>query len=165
MARPRRFDNFDYRGFHGYFVTACTFDRVKWFSREEVANDATTHLLRTASDYGFEVMAYCFMPDHLHAIAVGISADADFKRFMAMFKQRSAFAHRKDGRLWQEGYFEHVIRSEELIQPIAAYILANPLRAGLCENFGDYPFLGSSRYTIEQLAEVAAALKGPPHTG
>jgi len=73
-----------------------------------------------------------------------------------MFKQRSGFDHlaKREGRLWQEGFFEHVIRGEDGVKGVAAYILANPLRAGLCDMFGNYPHLGSSRYTIEQLREV-----------
>jgi hypothetical protein len=41
-----------------------------------------------------------------------------------MFKQRSAFAHgRLDRRrLWQEGFFEHVVRREEDFEAIAPYL-------------------------------------------
>ena len=156
MVRPRRFDAFDYIGVHTYFFTACTFDRIKWFSEDTCAGDASRQLLCTSGNYGFEVIAYCFMPDHLHALVVGTRVDADFRRFVSMFKQRSAFEHlkRRKGRLWQEGYLEHVVRSEENVESIAAYILANPLRAGLCENFGEYRHLGSSQYTIDQLREA-----------
>ena len=109
--------------------------------------------MRTSRDYGFEAIAYCFMPDHLHALVAGVREDSSFPRFAAMFKQRSAFDHLscRTGRLWQEGYFERVLLAEDDLQGIAAYILANPVRAGLCDRFGEYSHLGSPRYSVEQL--------------
>jgi putative transposase len=156
MVRPRRLDGFEYTGRNVYFLTACTFDRVPWFSDDACARDAIAQLLRTSTDYGFEMIAYCFMPDHLHALGAGTRADSDFQRFAAMFKQRSAFDHlaKREGRLWQEGYQEHVVLTDENIDSIAAYIVASPLRAGLCDALGQYPHLGSSRYTVEQLKEA-----------
>ena len=73
-----------------------------------------------------------------------------------MFKQRSGHAHLKahSSRLWQENYFERTLREGDDYVAIAAYILENPLRAGLCDRLGDYPYLGSSRYTVEQLCEA-----------
>jgi putative transposase len=156
MGRAPRLAGFDYRGCYVYFLTICTFERVRWFADSECAREATTQLLRTSKDYSFELTAYCFMPDHLHALLGGLRADSDFRRFAAMFKQRSGFDHlgRRAGRLWQEGYFERTLREDEDVERTAAYILANPLRAGLCDVFGEYPHLGSSRYTIEQLREA-----------
>ena len=51
--------------------------------------------LRTAGAYQFAVIAYCFMPDHMHALVEGLATSSDFRRFVAMFKQRSAFRHRR----------------------------------------------------------------------
>jgi len=36
------------------------------------------------------------------------------------------------------------------------YILQNPVRAGLVKRAGDYPWTGSARFTIAELAEHAA---------
>ena len=55
--------------------------------------------------------------------------------------------------LWQDGYFERVLRSDEEYLPIAAYILANPVRADLCASIGEYPFSGADRYSLKELME------------
>jgi REP element-mobilizing transposase RayT len=34
--------------------------------------------MRTAAAYGFELIAYCLMPDHLHALAEGTRHDSNF---------------------------------------------------------------------------------------
>ena len=39
-----------------------------------------------------------------------------------------------------KGYYDHALRKEENVQNIARYIVANPLRADLVKNVGDYPY-------------------------
>src|SRR5437667_12745782 len=80
MVRPRRLGDFDYLGPNAYFVTACTFNRIRWFADGGCARGASAQRLRTSSDYGFDLLAYCFMPDHLHALVAGVRADADFSK-------------------------------------------------------------------------------------
>jgi REP element-mobilizing transposase RayT len=154
--RPPRIGGFNYTGPHAYFLTICAFKRVPWFANHRCASETICELLRTAGDYGFAAIAYCLMPDHLHALLDGTRQDSNFRKCVSMFKQRSAFAHvrRHERPLWQDGYFEHIVRREEAIESIAAYIVANPIRAGLCTAAGEYPYLGSDRYTIDQLREA-----------
>ena len=53
--------------------------------------------------------------------------------------------------MWQEGYYEHVLRDEERTQDVVYYIIANPLRKHLAENVLDYPYWGSMQYSREEL--------------
>ena len=154
--RPPRIEGFSYLGPYAYFLTLRTFQRARWFVRDDCANEAVAELLRTTRDYAFAVLAYCLMPDHLHCLVEGLQPDSDCVRWISMFKQRSAFSHRRahGGRLWQQGYFERVLRQEGDTIGIAAYIVANPIRAGLCDAVADYPYLGSERYTVTQLSEA-----------
>ena len=41
--------------------------------------------------------------------------------------------------VWQPGYFDRALRAEEDVREVARYIVANPLRASLCQYIGDYP--------------------------
>ena len=102
------------------------------------------------------------MPDHLHAVMEGLAVDADLRRCVAMFKQRSGFAHRRayDAALWQDGYYDHVLRSEASVLSIAAYVVANPVRARLCRTIDEYAYVGSDRYT---LADLRVAIQMNPH--
>ncbi len=112
-------------------------------------------LLRTASDEHFAVITYCFMPDHLHLLVEGLEDDADLRRFAKMLKQWTTVAYRRSrrGRLWQEGYYEHVLRDDESTLDVARYVLANPVRGGLVREPKDYPFSGSGVYSIEEILE------------
>ena len=85
--------------------------------------------------------AWVLMPDHLHWL-FSLGERGDLASTMNRFKSGSAHAmrklNRKVERVWQNGYFDHGVRSDEDLRVIARYIVANPLRAGLCQNVGDY---------------------------
>ncbi|WP_423251811.1 transposase, partial [Pseudomonas viridiflava] len=51
-------------------------------------------------------------------------------------------------KVWQKGYHDRAIRREEDVLKAARYIVANPLRAGLVTNVGDFPFLGRCRRIV-----------------
>jgi putative transposase len=154
--RPPRLKGFDYVGIRAYSLTICCENRQLAFANASCAHCACTQFLQTAAAYRFEILAYCFMPDHMHALVEGMSEDADFCRCVDMFKQQSAFEYKKvrRTRLWQEGYYDHVLRDDEPTIGVAAYILHNPVRAGLCSTIAEYPFLGSQRYTIQELIDA-----------
>ena len=95
------------------------------------------------------------MPDHLHAVVMTESVDGDFREFVRVAKQRTAFAFRKTHQrpLWQPSYFDRTIRDGEDLRPTIVYLVANPIRAGLVEKVDDYPFWGSSVYTRAEIIE------------
>jgi REP element-mobilizing transposase RayT len=98
------------------------------------------------------------MPDHVHLLVEGTSDASDLRRFTKMAKQRSGamFALRTGGPLWQEGYFDRVLREEEDSRHVARYILENPVRARLVSWPAAYPYLGSGVWTVEELLEGTA---------
>jgi len=57
------------------------------------------------------------------------------------------------GELWQPGFFDHVLRSDESYDGKWNYVRENPVRAGLVRAPADYPFWGSFLYTREALLE------------
>jgi putative transposase len=110
-------------------------------------------LLRSTADEQFAVIAYCFMPDHLHLLVEGVTQDASLPRFVRTFKQRAGF-HWKSAfgsELWQRSYFERVLRTEESTIEVARYVLGNPLRAGMVDSVEQYPFLGSLTMSVRDL--------------
>jgi REP-associated tyrosine transposase len=110
-------------------------------------------LARTTDDQRFLVIAYCFMPDHLHMLVEGNHPAADFREFVRIFKQRSSFAWKQNAgtALWQRSYFEHVLRDDEDTIAVARYILENPLRGNLVQRGEDYPYLGSRTMAVREL--------------
>ena len=146
MSRPRRLPAFDYRGPFAYSLTLCTFERAKHFASDVIVGLVATEILRTAAECQFAVLAYCFMPDHLHLLVQGTSEEAALLPFIKLGRQRASRASRRSGVgiLWQDGYFERTLRRDEDLSSVAAYIAHNPVRAGLIEKAGDWPFSGGT---------------------
>jgi putative transposase len=94
------------------------------------------------------------MPDHVHLLAEGKTPESDLRPFMSSFKQKSGFtfSNVRGARLWQDGYYDRVLRRDEDTLTVVRYILENAVRAGLVSRFSDYPYSGSDRYTLEELA-------------
>jgi putative transposase len=110
-------------------------------------------LSRTVDEHGFDVIAYCFMPDHIHLLLEGTHPTADFREFVRIFKQRSSYEWKRTygTMLWQRSYFEHVLRDDEDTISVARYVLENPVRAGLVSYVEDYPYLGSMTAAVRDL--------------
>jgi putative transposase len=107
-------------------------------------------------DQSIEVLAYCFMPDHVHLLVEGRRDDSDCRVFISRAKQYSGFHYKAahGRRLWQRYGYERVLRGEEAAVSVARYIIENPVRARIADCVVGYPFSGSSVYTMEQLLEA-----------
>ncbi|MCB0239817.1 MAG: hypothetical protein KDH08_14500, partial [Anaerolineae bacterium] len=46
------------------------------------------------------------------------------------------------GKLWQRGCWDHIVRTEESLLAIAQYILDNPVRKGVVARAEDWPWSG-----------------------
>ena len=155
-GKPEHLKTFDYLGPHRYFLTFCTFERRHIFLTRERTEAVHEQFLRASVDEGFAVLAYCFMPDHVHLLVEAQATDSDCRRFITRAKQLSAFHfHKMFGqRLWQRYGFERTLRSTDATLSVARYIVENPIRAGLVERIHDYPFLGSSVYSLDEILDA-----------
>jgi REP element-mobilizing transposase RayT len=152
---PPHLPGFDYIGLHRYFLTYCTKDRRPLFTDPRHVALVEEHFLRTAHESAFADFVHCFMPDHVHAVVGGQTDAADLRRFVKGMKQSTGFYFKKECgcRLWQRYGFERILRDDESTIDVMRYVLANPVRAGLVARVHDYPFIGSSGYTREQLLD------------
>ena len=159
MSRPPRLTTIDYRGGWRYFLTTCTLNRTCAFREREVVDLVWDQFRYTGEEEHVQITAFCFMPDHLHLLAEAIDERSDFREFVRLAKQRSGWRYKRNtGKpLWQEGYHERVLRSDEASPEVARYILGNPLRAGLVERVEDYPFWGSGTYSREELIDYVGS--------
>jgi putative transposase len=161
-GNPGHLKTFDHLGPHRYSLTFCTAHRQSLFATHAVVGLALEQVARAADEQLFVVIVYCFMPDHVHLLVEGQSADSDGKKLIARAKQYSGFYHKKEhgSNLWQRYGFERTLRDDELTLVVARYILENPVRAGLVERVEDYPFCGSLVYSLAELLEAIAARSG-----
>ena len=126
-----------------YFVTTVLAEReLRLFADLFVARLVVAEM-RALHDIGaVNSLAWVVMPDHVHWL-FQLGDEMGLSSVVKAFKSRSA--HRvnrrlnRQGTLWQKTFHDHALRAEEDVKKIARYIVANPLRAGLAENIGDYP--------------------------
>ena len=154
-----RLANFEYRGTNWYFVTINSSQR-KSVLVGDVASGCVGILTETAALSGFDLLAYCVMPSHVHILAAGNRDDADLVRFVQRFKQLTGFRYKQTvgEQLWHRSYYDHVLRAEESAEDIANYIWHNPVRAGLATEAAAYPFSGPPDRLGASEADRAEAL-------
>lgn len=124
-----------------YLVTTVTYQRRPLFENLYAGRRVIHALRHLHHDHWICSLAFVLMPDHLHWL-MQLGEAASLEQVMHTFKSFTAKALnrmlQKTGRVWQTGYHDHALRSEEDIKAIARYIIANPLRAGLVEEIGAY---------------------------
>jgi putative transposase len=154
---PPHHPKISYIGRERFFLTFCTEERAPTFVDAANVDLAQLQILRASIEEAFEITAYCFMPDHLHILMEGLEEGSDLRVFIKSAKQYSGyyFKQQTGKKLWQRYGYEHALRGDIERAATIRYILDNPLRAGLACDPADYPFLGSSRYTVAELVEQA----------
>jgi putative transposase len=123
------------------------------FVDAKVVELVLSQFLRVAMEQKFAVLAYCFMPDHVHFLVQGNCESSDCRTLITLGKQLAGYAYSRTygGRLWQPGGFERVLREEEASFAVARYIVENPVRAGLVGAASEYPFSGSQICDLRDL--------------
>jgi len=88
-----------------------------------------------------ETFAYVVMPDHIHW-CFRLGREKDLASVVCAVKQFSARRAIElglaDSSLWQPGFHDRALRSGDDLVAVSRYVVANPLRAGLVDEIGDY---------------------------
>ena len=83
---------------------------------------------------------FLVMPDHVHAV-LSFPRDKSMSEVIRDWKRFHTRTHRVK---WQEGYFDHRLRSDERGIQLSAklnYIRQNPVAAGLCARAEEWPWI------------------------
>ena len=70
------------------------------------------------------------MPDHIHLL---IELGSPLTVSQVVGKLKSAIVRAHSEVTWQENFFEHQLRPDDLIENYAVYIFMNPYGAGICD--------------------------------
>lgn len=98
----------------------------------------------------FNLYVATIMPDHAHLILTPLT-DIKNQRIYPLhevMRAMKSYSARRinerlggSGRIWQQESFDHVLRSSESLDAKIAYVLANPVRAGLVSVPEEYPWV------------------------
>ena len=123
-----------------YLITLVVENRQPLFA-DWITGRPIIQALKAAHTEGeVDSLSWVLMPDHLHWL-FELKTET-LGRVVCRLKSRSTVVFNRHqgrhGRLWQAGFHDRALRQEEDLKAVARYIVANPLRAGLAENIGDY---------------------------
>lgn len=126
-----------------YFLTIATVDRQRFFESIQLARITASCCHDKTIWLDSQLMAWVLMPDHWHGLVclgetTGLSSLV--QRFKSISTKRIKKANSNINKVWQSAFYDHALRSDEVVEDIAKYMLNNPIRAGMVESLGDYPY-------------------------
>jgi putative transposase len=147
--RSTRLTGYDYSAGGAYFVTICVEDRQCKLGRVEGGNvvlsatgavvaECWEQLNKKYADV--ELDQFVVMPNHFHAIiglcpsvGAGSPRPVSLGQIMGFYKYETTKRVNEaigtpGAKLWQRGYFDHVIRTDRSLEAIREYIFTNPSR-------------------------------------
>jgi putative transposase len=131
-----------------YFVTFCTHERQRFLAKDEVHTAFVLFAKRAEYNFNIAVGRYVIMPDHVHLFVRG-GCSFRLGAWIGTLKQALAKAgmlSRAKGQVWQEGFFDHLLRTNESYSQKWNYVRENPVRAGLVKSVADWPYQGEIVY-------------------
>ncbi len=126
----------------GYHLRTSVLDRRLALS-DKAAETAARTIVEMQQAYGFHLVAFVVMLDHVHLLGL-LLGELDLAGVMNRWKTRASRELRGlpgyGAFRWQSGYFDRKVRASDDVLAIGRYIENNPVRKGLVERPGEYPF-------------------------
>ncbi|MCO5217127.1 MAG: transposase [Thermomicrobiales bacterium] len=148
-----RIKDYDYRTPGYYFITICTHQRNHYFGYirsgemrlsdpgkmvSDLAGSLPNNFANTSID------CYVVMPNHVHlliGLAVRLEDTAGETNLIDVMHWFKSTTHRRytdgvqslgwpgyDGKVWQEGYHDHVVRNDRQLDILREYVASNVAR-------------------------------------
>jgi putative transposase len=119
-----------------YFVTLNTHQRRKLLAKGQV-HSRLIEFAKLGEQRGIALGRYVIMPDHIHLFVRG---GIDF--VLIQWARSLSKAISTPLPHWQKGFFDHLIRNSESYSEKWEYVRQNPVRAGLVNDSGEWPWQG-----------------------
>lgn len=108
---------------------------------------------RVVERFGWDMHAMCLMTTHYHLVVE--STRELLSRGMhwlnGVYAQAFNRRHGRAGHLFGDRFVSRVIADEEYLRDACRYVVRNPVRVGLCETAGEWPYT-RSRYGVDESA-------------
>ncbi|PIQ08253.1 MAG: hypothetical protein COW71_12705 [Ignavibacteriales bacterium CG18_big_fil_WC_8_21_14_2_50_31_20] len=87
----------------------------------------------------YKLTCYCIMPNHVHVVFELLEGNKGISKIMQSIKRISArdanIVLRRSGQFWQDESFDRLVRDERELFNIVKYVLMNPVKAGLVDDW------------------------------
>ena len=126
-----------------YHVTAATLGRRPWFADFHVGCEVVRTFHQPGVLDDASLLAWVLMPDHCHWL-LQAGERMSLEKLVARLKSVSgARANRmlaRSGPLWEPAFHDRALQQGDDLRAVARHLVGAPLRAGLAEHIGGYPF-------------------------
>ena len=138
-----------------YILDICQYG-PDYLKHPEIAEVIKTKL-QQYDKQNYDLLAYCVMSNHVHIVVDSgvqldkISPDApvtslNYRQLHTSLKHIKGGSARsanqllnRTGAFWQPESYDHYIRNADELRRVIDYVLQNPVKAGLVENWMDWP--------------------------
>ncbi|MGV3613882.1 MAG: transposase [Fimbriimonas sp.] len=135
-----------YVGRKAVSFVVCEAARRPLLANPQVVDALVPLLSRSAAAEGCVVPVYCFMPDHVHVMVLGLRDDSRPKSAMERFKNAAGRWAEYDSTLgirFQKDFYDQIVRRGKGYASHVRYVALNPVRAGLVTHIEAWPFTGA----------------------
>jgi len=125
-----------------YFITTSCFNKQKLFITKDAVQSVFDCIKWLEKEKCMDCYFAILMSDHLHLIfqLLGRKTVSEVMKGLKGFTGRKIKCLLKlNTPVWQDQFYDHLIRKDEDLVEIMKYCLYNPVWAGLVENPFDYP--------------------------
>ncbi len=118
-----------------------------WLSQPEIAR-IVVEAIHYRDEKVYDLDASTVMSNHAHLVLRPLETENGryhpLQKIMHSFKRHTARQANKilgrEGVFWQRESYDHVVRSRQEWERIVAYVINNPVKAGLVEFWEDWPW-------------------------
>jgi len=126
-----------------YFVTFNTMYRINILDNRNVFDLFVEYAL-TNLESGRAVGKFMIMPDHIHFF-VRLDENSKLSIFVSLMKQfisKNLSNDLNSKKIWQPGFFDHLLRNGESYSEKWHYVMMNPVRYGFVDKSEDWSWQG-----------------------
>ena len=127
-----------------YFIVGVTNGRRSLFAEAENVALLRETLHRVKELYPFQMRAYVFLPNHFHLL-IFMPETTNISKLMQSWQRnftlnyKTAHGITESLRLWQRGFWDHVIRDADDYERHFHHIHYNPVKHGYARRAAEYP--------------------------
>jgi len=110
----------------------------------------------------YRLLSWVVMPNHVHVlieVIAGFSLSRIVHGWKSFTAKEIARHIRAPGTVWQEDYWDRAIRSEEHLASAVAYIINNPVTAGLVDAPERWPWSSAANTHLSRSSRMPKAMR------
>ena len=136
---------------HPVFVTLVTHGRLPWLAAPGCVPALLNAMRRVRTMYPFRHLAHVILPDHVHWMFDPME-NADFSRIVAATKREVTWRAKQGAfaspPLWQDRFYDHVIRDATDLQRHLDYVHFNPVKHRVATMPIDYAYSSFREWVV-----------------